>query len=77
MNLEVIKVIAALCMVAAGDKNDYSSVVAQVTASQRECHAFYAECVLVKRKDFSACIIERKSKYEKDMAALTGKAAGK
>ena len=64
MTTEILKLVAAFCMVAAGDKNDYQSVVSQVENSQVECHAFYSECLETKSIQF--CMKRRKQKIKED-----------
>lgn len=72
MTVEVVRVIAALCMVAAGDKNDYSSVVGQVQDSQVRCHAFYAKCVVGDR-DLRKCMEQRPITLQEEWDAMKKK----
>lgn len=67
--LEIAKVIAALCMVAAGDKNDYNSVVHQINSVQIDCQGFLAKCY-DKRPNILLCIMERKKEHDKEAEEL-------
>lgn len=64
MSGEAVKIIASLCMVAAGDKNDMASAVDQVETSQIECHRYYAKCYDTKF-DWMKCLSERKTHSER------------
>ncbi len=55
--LEAAKVIAAICMVIAGDNPSMSSVVSQITGTQSACHAYYADCLKV--SNLQACMAKR------------------
>lgn len=63
MSIEVVKAIAALCMIAGGDKNDMTSVVDQIENSQIQCHKHYASCYK-KETDWASCMLSRKSRIE-------------
>lgn len=69
MTIEVVRTIASLCMVAAGDKNDVSSVVTQIENSQVECHRHYAKCYK-QQKDWEDCILSRETEHEKFIKGL-------
>ncbi len=72
--MEIFKIIATLCSVVAGDSNSVSSTVAQVEASQRQCHSFYASCLANRnyRKSpepaLTFCMQERENLAKKEQA---------
>jgi len=57
-SIEVLKVVALLCSVAAGDKPSVDMVVNQIEASQTACHGFYAAC-LKGKTSLQDCMIKR------------------
>ncbi len=63
VNIEVVRAIAALCMVAGGDKNDMASVIGQIEQTQIQCHRHYAKCYK-KESDWSKCILSRKTDHD-------------
>lgn len=69
LTIEMVKTIASLCMISAGDHNSMSSVVSQVENSQSKCHAYYADC-FSPDKSFSECMKLRPLKLNEEFRRL-------
>ncbi len=62
MTTDLIKAIALLCQVIAGDNNDFIGVPTIIQKYQVECHAFYAKCG--KDNSIADCMIARAKQFE-------------
>ncbi len=63
--VELIQLIAQLCMGFAGDNPSMSTTASTVQESQTRCHAFYAACTKNNNRDFIECMIKRKTDMER------------
>lgn len=69
MTLEIIKTIALLCQVVAGDTNSISSTAQQVNWYQTDCQSFLSNCA--ETYPLSLCVSERKKRDENDVMMNT------
>lgn len=60
--IEIIKTIALVCQITAGDNPSFNNMAEIIEKKQRNCHYYYSKC-LGKNK-FMKCLINRKEEYD-------------